>query len=473
MMCAARIGGRGIRAVAGAIPWASVALQGWLIDRLIRQHGRVLLDQDQLVDRMARIEWLVADLAGRERFSTGEAGPRRRADVDATAASPTLPSAVERSVRDGQYARYQRLQDAAILSVPPYPVEQFAGDGIVIVAGGPLYYTNAWVCLTMLRRVLGCRLPIQVWYLGAAEMTPYMVELLQRFDVECVDLLEVSRRHHTPIVGGWQAKPFAILHSPFKSVILLDADNVPLVDPAALLHTQEYRVTGAIFWPDLHTLSREHPIWDICRVRYRDEPEFETGQLVIDKQRSWKALHLTVHLNEHSDFYYGYIRGDKETFHMAWRILDQPYAMPPFRPHWEVRSINPGDAEFADVLQQRDFDGRIIFHHRTGAKWTAWGQNLSMPGFAYESVCLEALRELRQHWDGSVDPEPAVASAPAPEAEILRTRYFLYRRVGSDERVLALLPGQRIGDGGSRWEQLWRLDEEQVVESWSSKDGPA
>src|SRR5262249_13105915 len=149
------------------------------------------------------------------------------------------------------------------------------------------------------------------------------------------------------------------------------------------------------------------------------------------------------------------------TFHMAWRILDQPYSMPPHRPQWEVRSISRGDSEFADVLQQRDFDGRIIFHHRTGAKWTAWGQNPGVPDFAYESVCLGALRELRQHWDGRVDPEPAVASAPGPEAEILRTRYFLYRRVGSDERVLALLPGQRIGDGGSRWERLWRLDEEQ------------
>jgi hypothetical protein len=40
-------------------------------------------------------------------------------------------------------------------------------------------------------------------------------------------------------------------------------------------------------------------------------------------------------------------------------------------------------------------------------------------------------------------------------------RYFLYRRVGTDERVLALLPGWRIGQGGTEWERGWRLEEEQ------------
>ena len=33
-------------------------------------------------------------------------------------------------------------------------------------------------------------------------------------------------------------------------MIYLDADNVPLIDPANLLECSEYRATGAIFWPD-------------------------------------------------------------------------------------------------------------------------------------------------------------------------------------------------------------------------------
>jgi hypothetical protein len=43
------------------------------------------------------------------------------------------------------------------------------------------------------------------------------------------------------------------------------------------------------------------------------------------------------------------------------------------------------------------------------------------------------------------------------EAEVLQSRFFHYRRVGSDERVLELLPGQRVGHG-TRWEQVWLLE---------------
>jgi hypothetical protein len=425
------------------------------------QHGRSLLQQERLGDRLDRMEWLVADLSRRGIGSPSVADAGPPAATDAFHAFPLAASTVEASVRAGQYAHYHRLQDEAISAVPPYPSERFAGAGIVILAGGARYYTNAWVCLTMLRQVLGCQLPIQVWYLGPHEMSPRMIELLQRFDVECVDATEVRRRNPTSAIGSWESKPYAILHSPFKDVIFLDADNVPLIDPATLLALPEYHTSGALFWPDLHNLGAEHPIWEICRVSYRDEPEFETGQMVIDKERCWQALHLTLHLNEHADFYYRHIRGDKETFHMAWRMLGQSYSMPAHRPRWAVGSISSGDPEFADALQQHDFDGRVVFQHRTGAKWTAWGKNFRVPGFTHEATCLEALRELRQLWDGQVDLSPAASSATDLEAELLQSRYFLYRRLGSDERVLELLPGQRVGDGGTRWEQGWRVEREQ------------
>lgn len=353
------------------------------------------------------------------------------------------------------------MQDEAIQSTPPYPAGRFAGSGIVIVAGGPRYYTNAWVCLSMLRRVLGCRLPIQVWYLGPDEMSPRMIDLLRPFEVECVDACEVRRCHSTRTLGGWECKPYAILHSTFKEVILLDADNVPLIDPAVLLASAGYRRTGAIFWPDRKRLGRDHPLWEICRVPYRDEPEFETGQIVIDKERCWTALQLTMHLNERSDFYYQHTHGDKETFHMAWRMLGRPYAMPPQRPEWAIGLVSPDDTNFAHALHQHDFDGRVIFQHRTGAKWTAWGENLRIPGFQHEANCWEALQELRRQWNGQVDASLPPAGATASEAEIVRARYFLYRRIGSGQRVLELLSGGRIGQGSGPWEQSWRLEGDQ------------
>ncbi len=432
---------RWARSLACLLPWGLVAGQGWLISSLVKRYGQALLERDRLQGRLAVVMRATGDTADEVAYRPARAEARRLAVTT-------------------QQVGYQQLQDEAIRTAPPYPARQFGGAGIVIVAGGPRYYTNAWVGLTMLRRVLGCRLPIQLWYLGPTEMSPRMIELLRPFDVECVDALQVHRRHPMRALGGWECKPYAILHSPFKEVIFLDADNVPLIDPAALLTRAEYRATGAIFWPDFTTLGRHHPIWEICRAPYRDEPEFESGQIVVDKERCWAALHLALHLNEQSEFYYKYVYGDKETFHMAWRMLDQPYSMPSTRPAWGFGSTSRGNPGYAEISLQHDFDGRAIFQHRTGAKWTAWGENFRLPGFEHHDVCLEALRELRRQWDGTVEVSPRAVSSTALEADLIRSRYFLYRRVGSDERALELLPGGRIGDGRGPWERAWRLEEQ-------------
>src|SRR3546814_16518276 len=45
---------------------------------------------------------------------------------------------------------------------------------------------------------------------------------------------------------------------------------------------------------------------------------------------SWRALNLAWWYNDHSEFFYRHIHGDKDTFHLAWRRARTPYAMPPF-----------------------------------------------------------------------------------------------------------------------------------------------
>ena len=89
------------------------------------------------------------------------------------------------------YARFHRMQDEIIRAAMPFPQGRFRGRGIVVCAGGPRLFTCAWVGINMLRRVLGCTLPIQVWYLGPEEMDARMVALLGTLDVECVDAYEV------------------------------------------------------------------------------------------------------------------------------------------------------------------------------------------------------------------------------------------------------------------------------------------
>jgi hypothetical protein len=219
--------------------------------------------------------------------------------------SPILPAQL--------LAELHGRQDQAIqaaMAVSPPAMEK---AGIVIVAGGGQAFTNAWVALTILRDAQKSQLPIQVWHLGPDELSPVMRSLLSCFEVELVDAFRIRRRHPMRRLGPWECKVYATLHSRFRHVILLDADNVPLVDPQTLLDLPEYGTKGAIFWPDNHMHLSRSPVWQLFDVPYREELEVESGQLVVDKERCWVPLNLAVHYNAWSDIYYRYVYGDKET----------------------------------------------------------------------------------------------------------------------------------------------------------------
>jgi hypothetical protein len=276
----------------------------------------------------------------------------------------------------------------AFLSHPPPPLNGYGGRGIVICGGGARCFTNAWVCLNMLRR-LGCRLPIQLWHLGREEMDREMEQLVAPLQVECVDASKVRREHPVRRLGGWELKPYAILFSPFRQVMLLDADNVPVRDPTFLFDSLPFRNSGALFWPDQGRSRRADPIWRSCGVEVPTEPEFESGQIVVDKARCWPALRLALWFNEHSDFYYDYLHGDKDTFSLAFQRLKTPIRLVPHPPQI-----------FDGGMYQHDFEGRRLFQHRTLAKWSLLPHNRRFPGFQFEEECLADLQELRKRWNG-------------------------------------------------------------------------
>lgn len=225
--------------------------------------------------------------------------------------TPAQAQAAARAVSAGEKVNWQkdaiemnafrRKGERFLKNVPRYP-GGFQGRGIVICGGGTRFFTNAWVCINMLRK-LGSSLPIQLWYLGRQELDERMEALVKPLCVQCVDALRVRETHPARILNGYELKPYAILHSPFKEVLLLDADNVAVVNPEFLFRTQQFKETGAIFWPDYGRLSRKRSIWKICGITYRDEPEFESGQIVVDKARCWQALCLAMWYNEHSDYF--------------------------------------------------------------------------------------------------------------------------------------------------------------------------
>ena len=258
------------------------------------------------------------------------------------------------------------------------------GRGIVICAGGVRLFRCAWVCIQMLRRS-GCKSPVELWHLGPGEITPEMERLITPLGVRCVDAEQVRRTHPVRTLRGWELKVFALLHSRFEQVLLLDADNVPLIDPGYLFDTREFGATGAMFWPDEKPVpanSRIHELFDISSAC---DSSFDTGQILLDKSRVWEPLNLTMHFNEHSDFYFRYFHGDAGTFQLAWKYLGREYSM----------TSHPMQ-RLAGVMCQHDFTGSRIFQHRHGSKWDDTEHRIE--GFELEEKCREYCRQLEAIW---------------------------------------------------------------------------
>lgn len=290
---------------------------------------------------------------------------------------------------NGRLTKYNaRIVMERFMETLPFYPGGYRGRGVVICAGGVQLFTNAWVCIRMLR-YQGCELPIELWHLGKEEMDSAMERLVRPLGVQCVDAFQIRKRHPARILRGWELKPYALLHCRFREVLLLDADNVPLLNPEFLFDTAQFKTTGAIFWPDLKRWDAIEPIWRICGVPFRNEPQFESGQIVVDKKRCWKALRLSMWMNEHSDFFYQHVHGDKDTFRLAFRKLNQAWSMPPH-----------GVKKLEAAMCQHDFEGRRIFQHRNRDKWNLFLRNKHVADFWFEEQCRHFLKQLQQQWDG-------------------------------------------------------------------------
>lgn len=353
-----------------------------------------------------------------------------------------------------------------------YPEYKFEGKGIVTCGGSEKYFVPAVIMIKILR-YLGCTLPVQIWYLGDNEMNDNMREIASELEnVELVDAFKVAEEFPMRRLGGWESKVFSVMYSRFKEVLFIDSDNIPVRDPSFLFKIPLYTDTGSLFWPDVARFSKSRRIWKICDVPYRDEPEFETGQMVIDKSRCWDALMVTRHLNEYSDFYYqnnenGYIWGDKDTFRMAWHMVDRAYSIIPRK----VRCI-------PETMLQHDGSKKLLFQHRNLAKWKLFGKNPRIPGFIHEEKCLEFLNDIRGKW--KVQPDAQLPDLKDPDLEkiykdLIEKRYFIYHRLGKDKRCIELRPDFKIGKGGTDKECSWTLSKRgqyPVIIIIRGKDGP-
>jgi hypothetical protein len=337
---------------------------------------------------------------------------------------------------------------AAALNPPDYPAGRFDGRGIVVCAGGPRYFTCAYVLLHVLRRVLGCDLPVQVWHLGQRELSPAMHRMLRDLDAELVDAAALLGRYPAVIRNGWALKPYAVAHSRFAEVLSLDADALPLMQPESVFDWPAYTEHGALFWPDVVDLAAENPVWAAVGLAPRRVASFETGQFVLDKRRCWAALAVTVALNSESERLYRMIYGEKDTFLLAFLLRGQPFNLMPHRPL-------PFDAD----LIQLDPAGAPFVHHRTLSKYVLSGPNRPVFGDTLTPAMEAALAALRADWTGIVFHPPAMSAAARDAAAALAGQRLVYQTSGAGQRIMVLDADFQVGAGRAEYEQHWAVIE--------------
>lgn len=263
---------------------------------------------------------------------------------------------------------HRELMARFVASIPPYSGGQ--GRGIVICSGGWRYFASTYITVRMIRQ-MGCWLPIELWHLGSLnEFDPKMEWILRDYGpIVWRDANEVARekglepRHLGSQADGyppWEIKPFSVLHSDFEEVLSLDADSypVPLESGKRDLETL-FGADRTTFWPDGMALPPASA-WQVFGLKPPSGPAVESGQLIVNRRRDWKALNLAWFLMEHRDFSFRIpgIYGDKDLWHVAWEYTRTPY-----------KFLWPKPARIIDIYLQMDAKGQTLFVHRTHNKW--------------------------------------------------------------------------------------------------------
>lgn len=254
-----------------------------------------------------------------------------------------------------------------------YPEGRYAGDGVVICAGGWKMLAGVFLTAQMLRwESVNSRLPIEVWYVGdEGEYDPIFAHITAGLNVTWRDAsAELNRLgiHRRERLYGWALKPLALLLSSFERVVMLDADCYPVFDPERLWADPRVGDKPAAFWPDYPQNKLGRPLtpdqWSAFGLPPTKTPGFESGQMLVDKRKSWAAVNVAAFLSDRMDYFdatradTGRVRihGDKEAFSLAWNATATPYHMAPPVKYHEVAFL------------QHDPDGRPAFIHRCNDK---------------------------------------------------------------------------------------------------------
>ncbi|CAF0774356.1 unnamed protein product [Didymodactylos carnosus] len=266
-----------------------------------------------------------------------------------------------KAINDTEIRQAKFNWQSFVRTIPNYPHGNYSGYGIVSSTSTNENFQRTLAQIKLLRW-LNCQLPIEIYSFEGELNETEVITLHTVPDVQVKfinDIVDEENRN----VPRYAIKPNAILQSRFKHVLWLDCDNIPVKDPTYLFHTEHYKQSTAMFWPDFWISSSSNPVWRIFDLECRQEDyEQESGQILINKETAWKPLNLAVYLNK-DPFIQNILRGDKETFRLAWKVLKVPF-------YFIRKFLAVGGFDYVKVdkngnrnLSKTDFCGHTTIQH--------------------------------------------------------------------------------------------------------------
>ncbi|KAI8850059.1 hypothetical protein BC829DRAFT_390329, partial [Chytridium lagenaria] len=189
----------------------------------------------------------------------------------------------------------------------------FSGRGIVINMGKDAQMTFFRLALHYLRKT-GCYLSIEVWAFDG-ELSPDAIHNLTAMSLPNQSITVRTADDPKNFVNVQRFS--SVANSRFEEVLMMDVD-------------------GDLFWPDYWKTRSDNPVWKWMNMSCVDEWEQESGMMVVDKRRSWKAIMLNW-----------FLFGDKDLFRFTWKATNSPAH---FIQHWLTPAgfirHNPGQQPF-------------------------------------------------------------------------------------------------------------------------------
>jgi len=179
----------------------------------------------------------------------------------------------------------------------------------------PLLYSHL-----RLLRIYDCTLPIEIWRSSSHDghLTEAQIAAFAAINATVHDVDQYIPQHpvlQQAIVGQGPGHKFfvfkhlAILASRCAECLFLDSDNLAVRDVTFLFDDRYYKETGMVLWPDYwYFPPGKTDLRQIFKLaesgpEMQDYRTVESGQLLVDKGRSWASLMMAFYLQVQEQFW--------------------------------------------------------------------------------------------------------------------------------------------------------------------------